>query len=152
MRTLTVTDIGSIQTMTDASDRFVIKAPVDKTFDALTVALRDVGIEPTAVNGAAHTVGNPGFIKTGKLGHTPMTSFFECGSDMTGPRASKDRMTIALNATVLSAAGGISEVRTQLTASSRNMMGASSDAVPCGSTGRLENAIKVATELRLVRP
>ena len=52
MRTLTVTEIGSIQTMTDASDRFVIKAPVDKTFDALTLALRDVGIEPTAVNGA----------------------------------------------------------------------------------------------------
>jgi hypothetical protein len=152
MRTLIVTDAGRIQSTTDVSDRFGIKAPVDKAFDALTGAFRDVGVEPTQINGALHQVGNPGFQRTGKLGNTPLSAYFECGSDMTGLRANRDRITIALSATVLAVAGGTSEVRTQLTASSRNMMGSSTDAIACGSTGKLEQALRVATELRTVKP
>lgn len=152
MRTLAVTDQGSIQSPTDASDRFAIKASVDRTFKALTGAMRDLGIEPTRMDSAAHQVGNPGFQKTGKLGSSPLSLFFECGSDLTGQRANRDRVTIAINATVVAAAGGTSEVRTQLNASSRNMMGNSTDPIACGTTGRLENSLRVGTELRLAKP
>jgi hypothetical protein len=152
MRTLTVTDAGSIQSTTDASDRFAVKAPVDKAFDALTGAFRDVGIEPTQINSATHQVGNPGFQRTGKLGATPLSAYFECGSDMTGQRANRDRLTIAISATVVAVTAAASEVRTQINASSRNMMGTSSDQIACGTTGRLEATLRTATELRLVKP
>jgi hypothetical protein len=152
MRTLTTTDAGSIQTVTDVSERFAISAPVEKVFAALTPALRDVGIEPTTIDPAAHQVGNPGFQKTGKLGSASMTDYFDCGGDMTGLRASRDRMTISIMLTVTPAAAGSSDVRAQIRATSRNMMGTSSDAIQCGSSGRLEGAIKAATERHLATP
>jgi hypothetical protein len=152
MRTLAVTDQGAIQTTGSQSDRTTYDASAERVFSALVAALPEVGVEASLVDATQRSAGNPRFQRSRTLGKLPLSMYFNCGSGMTGPKADSDRLTITLMSSVDVVRAGTAQLRTSLTATAQSMSGASTGVVDCGSTGKLETALRDAVGRRLATP
>jgi hypothetical protein len=108
----------------------------------------DLEIPLSVDNPAAHQLGNQNFYKSRQFGGQPMTQFVDCGSGMTGANAASYRIYMSLLTTVTPDGKGGTTVNTTFVPAGQDVMGGSSDRIPCGSTGRLEglllNRIKAA--------
>jgi hypothetical protein len=107
-----------------------------------------IGIE----NPAAHLIGNQNFYKSRQMGGEPMTHFVDCGLGMTGAKAASYRIYMSLVTTVSGDDKGGTLVQTTFTALGQDVTEGSTDRIPCGSTGHLEqlvlDRIKAAVALR----
>jgi hypothetical protein len=94
---------------------------------------------PLAVeNPAAHQLGNSNFYKMRQLAGKPMVDFVDCGSGMTGPKASEYRIYISLLTDVTTDGKGGTLVHTTFVPMGQDMSGSSTDRIPCGTSGRFE--------------
>jgi hypothetical protein len=81
-----------------------------------------------------------------------MTQFVDCGSGMTGQKAASYRIYMSLMTDISADGKGGTLVQTTFTALGQDVTEGSSDRIPCGTTGRLEqlvlDKIKVAVATR----
>jgi len=107
-----------------------------------------IGIE----NPAAHLIGNQNFYKSRQMAGEPMTQFVDCGSGMTGAKAASYRIYMSLMTNISGDGKGGTVVQTTFTALGQDVSQGSTDRIPCGSTGRLEQLVldrlKAAVALR----
>jgi hypothetical protein len=107
-----------------------------------------LGIE----NATAHILGNQNFYKARQMAGQPMTQFVDCGAGMTGQKAASYRIYMSLVTDISADGKGGTLVQTTFTALGQDVTEGSSDRIPCGTTGRLEqlvlDKIKVAVATR----
>jgi hypothetical protein len=110
---------------------------------------KELEIPPGIDDPANGRFGNVDFWKTRRLAGQAMSTYLNCGESFTGPAADTYRIYISLVAIVRPVGKGASELETAFHAQAQNMEGTSSDRIPCGSTGRLEERIRKAVLLKL---
>lgn len=96
-----------------------------------------VGVE----NPAAHVLGNQNFYKSRTMGGQPMTTFVDCGSGMTGSKAASYRIYMSLITDISADGKGGTVLQATFTALGQDVTEGSTDRIPCGSTGRLEQLV-----------
>ena len=130
---------------TIAADPAAVWAAVKHVYTSLEIP---VGIE----NPTAHTIGNQNFYKARTMGGQPMTQFVDCGQGMTGAKAASYRIYMALITNVAGDGKGGTVVQVTFSALGQDVTEGSTDRIPCGSTGRLEQLVldrtKAAIALR----
>ena len=121
-------------TATIAADPAVVWAAAKQTYAALQIPL---GLE----NPAAHMLGNQNFYKSRTLGGEPMTAFVDCGQGMTGAKAASYRIYMSLVTTIAGDGKGGTLVQVTFTALGQDVTEGSTDRIPCGSTGHMEQLV-----------
>ncbi|MEP6492637.1 MAG: hypothetical protein ABJF01_08170 [bacterium] len=99
---------------------------------------QEFDIPLTVENPATHQIGNQNFYKTREFAGQPMVQFVDCGSGMTGPKASSYRIYMSLLTMVQSDGKGGTTIQTTFVPTGQDLSGNSSDRLPCGTTGRAE--------------
>jgi hypothetical protein len=98
----------------------------------------DLDIPVVFENPSGRQLGNPNFFKMRQIGGRSMTEFVDCGSGMTGPKAATYKIYISLLTMVIPDGKGGTTVQTTFVPTGQDMTGASTDRIPCGTTGRFE--------------
>jgi hypothetical protein len=98
----------------------------------------ELEIPVTVENPSVRQIGNQNFYKSRTFAGKPMTDFVDCGSGMTGPKASSYRIYMSLLTDVIPDGQGGTRVQTTFVPAGQDMMGNSTDRIVCGTTGRLE--------------
>src|SRR3954468_230046 len=98
----------------------------------------DFEIPLTVENPTTHQMGNADFYKSRQVAGQPMVQFVDCGTGMTGPKATSYRIYMSLLSSITGDGHGGTSVQTTFTAMGQDMTGGSSDRIVCGSTGRFE--------------
>lgn len=149
--------------MTDNSGVMYSDAPLDQ--------LRTIAAAPTAVlaatrqtfagfmipvtldDPATKRVGNADFYRSREFMGKRMVELLDCGGGITGPNALTYRIFMSLIVRVKDAPNGQSAVSVQLLATGKDLAsGASSDRIPCGSSGRIEQRLLDEIEKRVKAP
>jgi len=118
-----------------------VAAPPRRAFAALMLAFESLRIPIKLKDTVFRYVGNLHYVKMRNLGGSTLSRFIECGNDMTGPRADKYRVHLAIVSRIDSVSPDRSKVRSSIVAGAEDVMGNSSAPIPCGSTGALESRI-----------
>ena len=95
---------------------------------------------------------NRRFIKLRSLAGSPLSTFLNCGTGITGPNADAFRVTMAIGAFIEPAGPTASRLRLNLVAGAESTEGASKSAVACASTGVLEERLARLIRTRAARP
>ena len=103
----------------------------------------DPGIAPAIDDPTTGRFGNTDFSKMRKLGTEPISRYLNCGDSIMGPAADTYRVYISLISQVHPDGKGETDFETSFVAQARNMEGTTSDRVACGTTGRLEEHIRL---------
>lgn len=114
-----------------------IAAPPAAVWLAVKKVYAALEVPVTVENPTTHQIGNQNFFKSRTFAGTPMTQFVDCGSGMTGPKAATYRIYMSLLTDVINEGTG-TKVQTTFVPAGQDMAGNSTDRIPCGSTGRLE--------------
>lgn len=134
---------GAYRTTVPANAKAHLPASPNRVFDALKSVYGELGV-PSAINDpTTGQFGNTDFWKTGKLGTEPIPLYLNCGDSIMGPAADTYRIYISLISQVHPDGKGETDLETSLVAQARNMEGTTSDRVACGTTGRLEEHIRL---------
>lgn len=132
--------VGDAVSATEAT----VPAGAEQTFAALPGAYEAVGLSINTVLSDARTLGVREGRAPRRLARQPLSRYLECGADAVGTRhADAWAVTITALTRVTPARDSASTVRTQVTGSARPLT-TSGSAVPCTSTGFLEQAINNA--------
>ncbi len=138
-------DKAHASTATIAAPPAVVWTAVKQAYTSLEIP---IGIE----NPAAHTLGNQNFYKSRSMGGESMTAFVDCGQGMTGAKAASYRIYMSLITNVSGDANGGTLVQVTFSALGQDVTEGSTDRIPCGTTGRLEQLVldrtKAAVALR----
>lgn len=128
-----------------------IPRPVAAVRAAVRQTLADYSI-PVTLDSPAGPIGNPDFSRVRQFMGRPMTELMSCGSTITGPNAASYRIYLSLQVTTKADADGGTTVGVLLQATARDLQqGTSSDRLPCGSTGRIEQLLLERTALLATR-
>ncbi len=120
-----------------ASTATIAAAPAAVWF-AVKKVYADWEIPVTVENPSARQIGNQNFYRSRQIAGRSMAEFVDCGSGMTGAKASTYRIYISLLADVLADGKGGTKVQVTFVPMGQDVAGGSSDRIPCGTTGRLE--------------
>jgi hypothetical protein len=103
---------------------------------------------------ATGQLGNDNFFKSRSFAGRPMTELADCGSGMTGPKAASYRINISLMTQIVPDGKGGTKLQTTFVPMGQDVAGGSSDKIPCGTTGRLEQLFndKVSAEVTMKMP
>lgn len=127
-----------------------LAAPVTAVWAAAKQAYASVGIPVTYENQPGHQMGNQNFYQSRQMGGEPMTSFVDCGTGMTGAKAASYRIYMSLLTEITADDKGGTLVQMTFSALGQDMTGVSSDRIPCGSTGHLEQVLLDRTKAAVV--
>lgn len=116
------------------------KSPPATVWIAARKAYADLGIPLTFDNPPSHQLGNPDFYRQRTMAGQNMTAIVDCGSGPEGLHASSYRIYMSLLTTVMPADGG-TDVEVTLNPSGQDVTEGSSDRVPCGTKGKLEQMV-----------
>lgn len=111
----------------------------------------DMEIPVTVENQTTHQIGNPNFYRTRNIANQSLVDFVDCGSGMTGPKSATYRIYISLLADVLSDGKGGTKVQVTFVPIGQDITGASTDRIPCGSTGRFEQLFLDKVKIAVMR-
>ena len=115
-----------------------IVAPPAAVWLAAKKVFADLDIPLAVENTSTHQMGNPNFFKSRTLAGQPMSQLVDCGSGMTGPKASTYRIYISLLTSIATDGKGGTTVQTTFVPMGQDISAGSADRIPCGSTGRFE--------------
>jgi hypothetical protein len=115
-----------------------IERPPAAVWLAAKKVYSDWGIPLTVENPTTHQMGNADFYKSRQIGGEPMTQFVDCGSGMTGPKASTYRIYMSLLTSIVTDGHGGTNIQTTFAPAGQDVSGGSADRIVCGTTGRLE--------------
>ena len=123
--------------------------PPERAWPALYDVYGELGIPVETVDEPGRTLGNLRYSVVRRLAGRPLSAFLDCGRSASGGTISDEyRVQLSVRTTLTPAPGG-SEVRTLVQATARSVEGAGAAAVPCASTGVLEQRISVLLAARL---
>ena len=134
-------ETGTIQGERPVASSIAIAATPQVVWLAAKSVYTDLQIPLTIESAPTGQLGNANFWKTRQIAGEPMTSLVNCGSDMTGPKAATYRIYMSLVTDIRSDNKGGTTVHTTLAAYGQDMSGASSDRIPCGTTGKFEQMV-----------
>lgn len=137
-------DSGSVDVVLPASSGAVFYAARQVFFE--------MKIPTPMADSARGYLVNGRFIKLRSLAGSPLSTFVNCGSGMTGPNADNFRITMAVAALVDATGPNTSRLRLTVLAGAESTEGVSKSAVACGSSGILEDRILKTIRLKLGRP
>lgn len=119
----------------------VVAAPVDKVWPAAVDAFTRVGLKIDESDAASHQVRGRVTIRR-QLNGKSLSSYFNCGSEMTGAIADTWRITVEARMGVgPGAKPETSIVQTMLEVTARPIEGTSTTVTPCSSNGQLETIL-----------
>lgn len=118
-----------------------IAAPPATVWLAVKKAYMDWDIPVSVENPPGHQIGNDNFWKMRQMAGHPLTSFVDCGSGPTGPKALTYRVYMSLLTNVATDGQGGTTIQTTFVPMAQDVSGTSSDRIPCGTTGRLEEML-----------
>ena len=125
-----------------------VPAKPELAWPALLEAYQEVGLTVNAIDERNRVVGVRGQRATRRLAGERLSSFFDCGSNMTGVIADSYHIDMDVISVLTPSADGGTRIRTSTTASAMNPQGSSANAVPCGSNGTLETRIAALLRIR----
>jgi len=131
-------ETGTLMTDRPRATAISVAAPASNVWLAVKSVYAEMEIPVVVDNPAMHQLGNSNFAKSRVLAGRPMNEFVDCGSGMTGPKATTYRIYISLLTQVSGNADGTTTVQTTFVPMGQDVSGGSSDRIPCGSTGRFE--------------
>jgi len=131
-------ETGTLLTERPRAAVISVAAPASNVWLAVKAVYAEMDIPLTVDNMAIHQLGNQNFFKSRALAGQPMTQFVDCGSGMTGPKATSYRIYISLLTQVVGNTNGTTTVQTTFVPMGQDVSAGSSDRIPCGSTGRFE--------------
>jgi hypothetical protein len=118
-----------------------IAAPPAAVWLAVKKVYADWEIPLTVENPSTHQIGNQNFYKSRQIAGKSMVDFVDCGSGMTGPKASTYRIYISLLTDVMTDGQGGTKIQVTFVPMGQDVAGGSSDRIPCGTSGRLEQLL-----------
>lgn len=127
-----------------------IAAPADAVWQAVAVAYEELGIPLETIDPATRRIGNTSFVRSRQLGGRPLSTFLACGYDATGtPVADSHRLQLHVMSEVV---GHGEETDFTILVRAVGLPGAAStNRVPCRTTGALEQRIANAVALHAAR-
>jgi hypothetical protein len=138
-----------VRTTVAPNAKVTIPAEPARVFESLKPVLEQLGIPVVTVDAARNQVGNSNFWRTRKLGNDRISLFLSCGNSVTGVIADDYRIYMSVMAQVRADGKGGSELETAFTAAARNIDGSATDQVACGTTGQLEERIRLGVLRKL---
>lgn len=122
-------------------------APVEKVWGLILAAYQSAGVEVGTLDTRTHTIGNRAITTTRRLGQTPIAEYVRCAQGGSGiMNATTYRVQLSVLSTLKPGANGGTRMETTLAATGIPAEGASRNAVPCPSTGRLEQKLADAVK------
>ena len=125
-----------------------VTAPIEKVWSVLQLSYDSLAIPITAIDPAARTIGNGGFIVHRKLGKARLSEYLNCGNSQGGPSADTYEINLAVTTRLAPAPTGGTVVTTVVNAAGKPAS-LSGDFIPCGTTGQLETRIVRMIESQL---
>ena len=141
-RVIVSSDAGTIRAQEELpTSATTVKSTPAKVLPALRGAYDELGIKVQIFDSTSSggRVGNRYFVKSFKLGDTPLSRYLDCGGTITGPAADNYKVTMSV-ISVVSASDSGSTVHTRVGARADDAAG-SSGSLSCRSIGTLEAAL-----------
>lgn len=133
---------AEIQIAEDAPVVRTVPAAPEQVWAALPSVFQAVGITGGAAESGARIYGNRKLVVRRRLADQPVSRYLTCGRTSSGHAAADIyRIHLSVVTSVQPAAGGGSQLQTEVTASAQNTEGTSTTPVRCASTGALEERI-----------
>jgi len=129
----------------------LVSAPIDSVWIAYRAALDTLEVPVAFSEKAAGQMGTTQTKLYRRMGKVPLSSYFRCGEGSTGPNADSYAVYFSLLAVLRAENDGQVGVHTLVAAQAVNVAGASSDAIDCTSTGRLELRVADSVKARLAK-
>jgi hypothetical protein len=127
-----------IRTSSDPGAQSSLPMDLDAAYAALGLAYQRFGIDIAMRDPGAHSLGNVHLTVRGTLHGRALSTYFACGSDVTGePLANARRLTISVVSTLSVVDAATTRVTTVVSGEATSS-GTSTTAAHCSSTGRLE--------------
>jgi hypothetical protein len=145
-------ETGTLLTERPRASVMTVAAPASNVWLAVKAVYAEMEIPLTVDNPAVHQLGNQNFFKTRVFAGQSMANFVDCGSGMTGPKAMTYRIYISLLTQVTPNSDGTTTVQTTFVPMGQDVSAGSSDRIPCGSTGRLEQLFLDKVKATLGKP
>lgn len=137
-RTVAVAEGHLIRTTAQASSEREFDAAATAVWPALQSAYKALGIEVVLNDPSTHRMGNPNFHVSGRLNGEALSTYADCGTGPTGPRANNSRVYFAVVTTVTAVDAAHTKLMTDVKPVAVDMSGTTNDRTTCGSTGQLE--------------
>ena len=109
-------------------------------YRALVNVYTQLGFAPETMDETSLRVAKTNFVARRLIAGERASTYFDCGQSLTGSRADEGRLTVSIASQAAASSSGAT-VATVVSAVVRSNDGASSSAVGCLSTGRLEARI-----------
>ena len=119
----------------------VLAASAGAVFFAARQVFFELKIPMPMADSARGYLINGRFIKLRSLAGSPLSTYLNCGAGMTGPNADAYRVTMAIAALVDPKGPTTSRLRLNVFAGAESTEGASKSAIPCASSGVLEDRV-----------
>lgn len=119
----------------------IFAATPDRVWSELLAVYEEMEIPLTTVDRRAGRMGNGQFMALRRLAGRPMTSYVNCGSNITGAIAATNRIQMSVTSELAPVGGDSTRVQTWITAVAHSIEGASRNAMACNSTGALERQV-----------
>ena len=124
------------------ADRMRIRATPEVAWIGLPGVYEALEIPVAHVDPSSRTLGNQRHQARRRLGGEPMSTYFNCGSTLSGPIATEYEMRISVISQIMPAENPAeAAIVTRVQAAARSRDGSSATDVPCASSGRLEQRI-----------
>lgn len=115
-----------------------IAAPPAAVWLAVKSVYARLDVPLTVENPSTRQMGNENFFRSHNFAGRSMSELVDCGSGMTGPKATSYRIYMSLLTFVVPDGQGGTKVQTTFVPMGQDVAGGSSDRIPCGTTGQLE--------------
>jgi hypothetical protein len=138
-----------IRTTVAPNAKVTIAAEPSRVFQSLKPVFEQLGIPVATVDAGTYQVGNSNFWRTRKLGNDRISLYLSCGNSVTGVIADDYRIYMSVMSQARADGKGGTELETALTAYAVNIDGSAAERITCGTTGRLEENVRLGIIRRL---
>jgi hypothetical protein len=138
-----------IRTSVAPNAKVTIAAEPARVFAALRPVYEELGIPVATADAAINQVGSSNFFRTRKLGNERISMYLSCGNSVTGVIADDYRIYMSVTSQVRADGKGGTELETEFSAFARNIDGSASERIACGTTGQLEERIRLGIVRKL---
>ena len=138
-----------IRTSVAPNAKATITAEPARVFAVLRPVYEELGISVATADAAINQVGSSNFFRTRTLGNERISMYLSCGNSVTGVIADDYRIYMSVTSQVRADGKGGSELETEFSAFARNIDGSASERIACGTTGQLEERIRLGVVRKL---
>jgi hypothetical protein len=148
----TSSETGTLFGERPRASAMAIAAPPATVWLAVKKIYADWDIPLGVENPSTRQIGNANFFKVHEVAGQPMTQFVDCGSGMTGAKAASYRIYMSLLTDVIPDGKGGTKLQTTFVPVGQDISGGSTDRIPCGTTGRLEQLLLDRVAASVAKP